>query len=41
MTHEFRVADKVQWDSSGGTSEGSVKSGGKAVHEPDALRRKG
>lgn len=70
MTQEFSKGDKVQWDSSGGTAEGSVlrkitsdteaagrtvraspdepqylvrseKSGGEAVHKPDALRRKG
>ena len=70
MTQEFRKGDKVEWDSHGGTAEGSVlrkitadteaagrtvraspdepqylvrseKSGGEAVHKPDALRRKG
>lgn len=69
MSRDFRKGDKVEWDSHGGTAEGTVekkitsdteaagrtvraskdepqflvrsdKSGGTAVHKPDALRRR-
>jgi hypothetical protein len=70
VSRDFRKGDEVEWDSHGGTAEGTVekkitsdteaagrtvraskdepqflvrsdKSGGTAVHKPDALRRRG
>lgn len=40
MSDNLKKGDEVEWKSHGSTAEGEVdKSGGEAVHTPDALKK--